>query len=368
MKDINNNTDRVFREKLGDFRQKPPEEIWGGIKAGLGKKSRSLILIPLWQAAAGVALLITAGSIFYYLNRPAQNMLAEQVLVVPGNTQSTVQLQKTDSGEFKSDKVPVFNSETKSEIISSIHNSKLENAPLVKPEMVNDIILSENLPVTFSEDIKSNPGFDDRFSIELMTGSYLQPVPEDALPLNNKTFIASWEMLTAEADLEMDNDKENKRLSLTAQASPTYSYRDIGNIGGGGSEQFNQYESGRISYSGGLQLGFKTSERLSIHTGLMYAQLGYNINNVERFDANSIETGTDIITIPGENSTVYIANQSIGTINPSSEKGTFIASNSVRNNDKSGNDYINGGVSKLDAGRKNRAIFSIPRASVFVEI
>ncbi len=330
MKNTDNHIDKVFREKLGDFRKQPPLDAWDGIKAGLRPGKRRSIMIPLWQAAAGAAIIITAGSIFYYLNQPGQPIIAEQPV------SATEIVKPNNPGMIPESKVSA-------EVISS--------APEFRPERRINSGGTKTLLATESSQLSEdseNVQFDDKQAqnndsgnrqiinsnkglwTENMPDAHIPAAQKDEIPRNKKTLTASWDMLTADNYEPSDENEAINRLSLMAQVSPTYSYRDIGNIITGSPGNFNEYESGKISYSGGIQFGFKTSQRLSIHTGIMYAQLGYNVNNVGSFYANKSNGSNDIITTPEISGTYYEVNNSIGTLSSKTDNTSFVESNSSR--------------------------------------
>jgi hypothetical protein len=347
MREENNNMDKVFREKLGDFQKQPPEEIWDGIRAGMGNKPRRKILIPLWQAAAGFALIITAGSIFYYLNRTPLNTLADQKPAVPQNIKTPSQELISNPTDSKAELTASLDA-TKEESYSSANSELVKTNTEVKYSLVDRKKTPvAGLPGTISEERNSESEVMPVFAGSLMTDCYLEPVPKDKIPRNKKTYAASWDMLTADAESYSEETIINDRLLLTAQVSPTYSYRDIGNIGAGGAEQFNEYESGKVGYSGGLQFGYKTSKRLSFHVGVMYAQLGYNIDNVQRYSTNDIATGSEILWAPENEASVYAVRNSIGTINQKSSGGYFIGENNAVSSDKAGLDYVFNGANPV---------------------
>ncbi|MDC9721245.1 MAG: outer membrane beta-barrel protein [Urechidicola sp.] len=64
----NKNIDRLFQEKLRDFEEMPPDDVWDNIDAQLnGKKKRRII--PIWWRYAGVAvvlLLLTFSGVQYF--------------------------------------------------------------------------------------------------------------------------------------------------------------------------------------------------------------------------------------------------------------------------------------------------------------
>jgi hypothetical protein len=336
MKETDNNMDKVFRDKLGDFQKQPPDEIWNGIKAGLANKPNRMILIPLWQAAAGMALIITAGSIFFYLNRPVQNEMVGEISTSPQILQDNPQIQNSGSPEIAKEINTVTSPGNKPDIKSLKGGSEPEKSGLaIIPESEKPIV-SGDLQEFIAENRISGSGSPYLFSPGIMTDPYLQSAHPDIIPRNRKTFTASWDMLTAGVLTNSDEDENFDRLNLTAQVSPTYSYRDLGSNGVSASEQFNNYESGRISYSGGMQFGYQTSERLSIHAGLMFAQLGYNVNQVGSYSIDKSGVATEVLNGPEQLSTVYAAKNSIGTIGTGSEKDDFIGVNGSRD----GNEYF----------------------------
>lgn len=339
MTDANNNMDKVFRDKLGDFSQQPPEEIWAGIKSGIGKKPRRKILIPLWQAAAGMALIITAGSIFYFLNRPVNNNIALQTPPAKQNTLNILQ-NKPITGQEEE----IFsNSPAETGNTGHTYLKKTEN--FKSGEFSNDHPDSgENYPGNdFSTGNKNVevPGSRQNIIEVIFVYSYKPTVAEDKIPRNKNINVANWEMLIADVGLDVDNSMGPKNILLTAQMSPTYSYRDIANSG---ASEFNQNESGKISYSGGLQIGYKTSDRLSFHAGLMYSQLAYEVNNVNKYYVNLASTGTDVLSTPVETASVYGAKNSIGTISAPDRGSIFVAENNSVKGEKDYYSNVTGGV------------------------
>ena len=320
MREVQNDMDKVFRDKLGDFQKQPPEEIWDGIKAGIGKPRRK-VLIPLWQAAAGMAIIITAGSLYYFLNGPDQSNLAEEFLIVPRNVQ-TPGAEKNTLPEVRQNEKstavdPVFEKDTK----TLYPELKKDESFLNTSDHSNPVALADNSQSDSKTEFNSVKLLSGNVSVRFMNEAFLQSAHVDKIPRNKRNNTASWDMLAADLDSEAEEEISDIRLLLTAQVSPTYSYRDIGNIGKGGASEYN--ETGRINYSGGLQFGIETSERLSLHAGVMYARLGYNINQVGSFEANRGYPETDALATPERLSTVYVINNSIGTISNEPRQGIF---------------------------------------------
>lgn len=53
-----NNLDKLFRDKLADYREIPDEKVWHSIEASLEKKKPSRHILPIWWKAAGIAAVL----------------------------------------------------------------------------------------------------------------------------------------------------------------------------------------------------------------------------------------------------------------------------------------------------------------------
>ena len=348
MKDLNKNMDEVFRDKLGDFQQQPPEEIWQGIKAGIGKKPSRKILIPLWQVAAGMALVITTGSALYFLNRTENKEIA---LITTGIQKEPKQV-RTETEKIST--------ENQSKSISIEEKTVNNNNEILKKNLSNEFVknienqsLIANTNEDFSDENIVRKGFKPAFNVNSMSNPYLMSATKDEIPQIKRSLTANWDMLIAEIPSDTEEEEGSEILSFTAQVSPTYSYRDIGGIGVNGNDNFNQYESGKISYSGGLQFGIKTSDRLSFYGGVMYAQLGYSIDNVEQFKDYAAVNSTDIVSVSESKNKVYSVNNSIGTLGSAPERGYFVSENITSNGSKANADYLNAPAAILNADASN---------------
>jgi len=318
MSNVNNDMDKVFRDKLGDFQQQPPEEIWVGIKAGIGGKPTRRILVPLWQVAAGAALLITAGSLYLFFIRPMDSQIAGNTNPVQQKIETGTPSVQADAREIISGNSQTNRSADQEKIESGkfrIHE-EVQTAEIVVISEYTDLINDENRITDRDDNSTLYSGAD--CIPELMPVAYLQPVGKAIIPRKNVKYTNVKEILIIEDELYAEKEGKDDRLMLSAQVSPTFSYRDIGNPGSEVTRQLNTSESGKISYSGGLQFGYKTSGRLSIYAGVMYAQLAYNINQVGRFNVNKQAYETDILSSPESSVSVYSVRNSIGVLQSAS--------------------------------------------------
>lgn len=84
--------------------------------------------------------------------------------------------------------------------------------------------------------------------------------------------------------------EEQKKLQYGFSLLPDFSYRSLKSDSDSDSDQNkfiinsrNEMEIGTISLSGGLNILFKISEHLSLETGVLYAQRGYQTKEIDAF-------------------------------------------------------------------------------------
>jgi hypothetical protein len=183
-----------------------------------------------------------------------------------------------------------------------------------------------------------------------LTPSKYQPLNsyDTKLPERNQSQRNySWEDLAVDELLPSPEKKNKQFLSIGAIASPLYSYRDLGSVNPSVNEYFNESESGKISYSGGIDVGIRAGKRLSFHSGLVYSRMGVSVNNIlavaEMRDAITENAGY----YTGATSP-YIVSNSIGSIERSEKaqsnyEYTSLNSESKRTETASNLNYMNPG-------------------------
>jgi len=287
-----------------------------------------------------MALFITAGSLYFYLNNTPDTKLSNDSKPEASEVQNSGNPRKgSENTGNKGNNSAIrdgFAGMESNNLAKSDDNTHMSN----RSEKKKSGSYTETLSLLIQNDKPAEIVYFSRVEFDDMSDPIMMPAQQDEIPRYKNPATASWEMFDYSADADTYEKSATNELSLTAQISPTYSYRDIGTFGSGNVEQFNQYESGKISYSGGLQLGIKASGRLSIHAGLMYAQLGYDVKQVESFQVSKQDVGTDVLNGVDEVSTYYAANNSIGTINSDPETASFIAGNGVRNDKNEYFEYV----------------------------
>ncbi len=343
------NIDKIIAGKARSFEQAPPPEIWENIHAQIqpGRKK----LIPLfWRYAAGIAILMAVGTSIYLGFRNSSEFIHQNL-----NSENTENLNKTnESGtiistpselqlkkEIKNQDLPV--SETK----PTNPDQKKENfiSPVEENRAPIAVIAEESGHITPGKEDENRTG-GNLNSIFTNFRNPLQKQPgsakRDEIRKQDFSREYSWDDLLAE---EVFTEERKRELSLSAMMSPIYSYRDI--TESSYNQYFNENESGRLSYSGGLEVGFRASDRLSIHTGLVYSKMGYSIDGVSHIGSRAnVDWLSTKSALPRQGKDLLVSN-SIGSIAGEvdySNQSSFEAKTNAASNDESSMEFLNDGA------------------------
>lgn len=326
MEELNKHMDKIFREKLGDYRQEPPVEIWDGVKAGIADKSGKKALVLLWRAAAGIALIISAGGLYFYLNQNHSQNLAGDSAITPEhieNSSSSDEKINNSSGLLPEKRKPVSAMNISSEALSYSGNRlKTRTETSAKPSGLKIKLdkITDSTEENTSADIKSGTKI-------ILGAAMLYHAKQDSIPRKTYLMQANWDMLKDNSIADDAVKNAYPGLILSAQVSPTYSYRDIGSNSSTDPSVFNESETGRLNYSGGLQIGVKTSERLSFHAGIMYARIGYTISGLESFSGGQLATTGDILSGVEKSGAGIEIKNSIGSLSAPSPANKLVGVN-----------------------------------------
>lgn len=270
------NIDKIFRKKSLSFQKEPPPEIWENILLGIQPEKKRGFPV-FWRIAAGIAFIIGIGlgyEIFFNTEKIENNFLSENEIV---------ERQEVESAELS--KIEVFTEKVNEEKVLESENQNLLTAHQeIKQDQV--IINEENIAFLVEE---TDVNQIEAIQINKLIVSWINSLPnlpiqikpsparKDSIPRKQFNIQYTWDDLLAYDDL---SEKKERDFSITALMSPTYSYRDIVSSDHSLSSYYNDYESGKIGYSGGMKIGYNASERLSLHTGLVYSRIGYSISGL----------------------------------------------------------------------------------------
>lgn len=316
------NIDLLFRNGLKDYEVLPPVEAWNNILPVIRKRQRPVVLL---RSAALVAVLLSLSFMAYRWSRELSTSFQNPVLAL---NEKTVEAPAKVKNTGNRGKTSVAGNLTKK---TDLKNQKSEQPVSAGFSRDSNIQLSV-LNMLTEEDYMIN---DDNLNIPVI----IQPVPRftyNADNLNTSTETIS------KAYYEEQKVKIN-RWSVTAMASPTY-YLKPELSSTGISKQISSSEQSRISYSGGVSLAYKISNKLSIQSGLYYSSIGNEVDGINSFAGFTEYNYTkgdhnfEVLTSSGK---IYTDNADVFLLDYSGDRVLTRYTNDVFDPTKANLSYIN---------------------------
>jgi hypothetical protein len=316
------NIDLLFRNGLKDYEVLPPVEAWNNILPVIRRRQRPVVLL---RSAALVAVLLSLSFMAYRWSRELSTSFQNPVLAL---NEETVEAPAKVKNTGNRGKTSVAGNLTKK---TDLKNQKSEQPVSAGFSRDSNIQLSV-LNMLTEEDYMIN---DDNLNIPVI----IQPVPRftyNADNLNTSTETIS------KAYYEEQKVKIN-RWSVTAMASPTY-YLKPELSSTGISKQISSSEQSRISYSGGVSLAYKISNKLSIQSGLYYSSIGNEVDGINSFAGFTEYNYTkgdhnfEVLTSSGK---IYTDNADVFLLDYSGDRVLTRYTNDVFDPTKANLSYIN---------------------------
>ncbi len=286
--------------KMAGFTPEPPEAVWEGVSAHLrGGNSRRKLFILL-AAAAGLALAVTVGVLFFPVDPQPDFALngvdnpaveqdggrPEKGSVRQDERLTEIDVKKSEDEVQIADKTPGkinYDDTTVENEISGRHARDEKTAPASGKRKLDRG--KPEIDIQGTEAVTSLPPSGSRLEekVKIALQEVLQQAHEIAsLPANEDSLLK----LLAPAPLpapEPEGEKREERWQVGASISPLYNYRDVTSQDGYQRELANTSESARLTYAGGVQVTYKQSRRLSVESGLYYTRMGVNIGDYSSF-------------------------------------------------------------------------------------
>jgi len=272
MNDQMNHGKGFLKEKLGGYQVDPPASVWNSISAGLGGRNRKGMIIISLAAAASVALAVTLGINYFGPEIPRDKVMAESD-DRPVEEHSTAEDHPAAAVPESPRTAQRENLEEK--VVRTVHEVSAGSEPSVQDSRVEETKLTTSAEE--AEEPDQNSG-DEK--VEDLTQDAGDEKVED---LTQDAGDEKVEDLTLDAgdDLAdeglMDFEEtpgKDPRWIIGAALSPLYTFRDAEPQALAASPD---HESGMISYAGGIQVGYRTTRRLAIESGIFFNKMGIAI-------------------------------------------------------------------------------------------
>jgi hypothetical protein len=287
--------DKVFRKRLYDYKVIPPYEVWEDVILYVTRSRKVRRRSVYLKYAASLSVLIALGS---WLFMQADFLSAEKPPAV---------LTRSDNHSFRYffQEPPVASGTIERSDQST--GNKQDIAKYVNPEKIHRTSANDtkpmpaySMPVSFNTPREHTGGLQKLKPLE-------SPIPCDP---EIEPRLHYKEDASLDRASVFDNPEEQEshlaaknHFTLKTIMSPVVSYRRIPNELS--RDEYNTTERELVSYMGGLNLGYKLSERLSIHSGLYYTRIGQTVSK--------IRLGSDAYTTSGEKNIVLLSN-SLGRV------------------------------------------------------
>ncbi len=369
-----NNLEKLFHEKLKDFREIPGEHVWESISTSLDKKKKKRV-IPIWWKLGGVAALLAL--LFYVVNPFESTIPVNETTDIEKNTpqksNETIDIQKlsndsinkidnsnsielADTESNKQDKektkevelvktkknvqsrVAVADSNTKGSTNNKLKNDKQKTAiknkgrvaVIEKGNLEEEKLKKNTDKIDFNKTIgKSETGevASSKINKEKVSDSQKQNLEkelsnkEDAVTVaitekeddKKSIFDAIKEKKEDEENLEIAENSENK-WSVGPSIAPVY-FDAVGQGSPIHSNFVENSKSGNINLSYGLTVAYDLGKRLKVRSGIHKVDYGYDTNEIvfsSSIAANS--TGTiDNINFSQTSRTIVVQSKKANT-------------------------------------------------------
>lgn len=309
------NMDKIFRSKLNHYDAEPPAEVWNNISNKLNQDRRRRSIFWIARIAAGVAIL-TILSLSYLLirNVPDKGMITGDESKIEKSTEEDAQAIDKRQEEEK--------------IVTRKYEEERTAQNKVE-EQLNILVYDE--PPVKDELAFSGP------SLSLIQGKYIgqleYEVQDKHVRLSESGKTGKPEHgneITAETITEdlyalnvpFEDENKDGKWGIGTQFSPLYSYRnlEIDETSLMSMDYYNTAESGMMAYSGGINVNYDPTRRISLQSGVYYSKYGLTVDNAYNYenmipDANASTSNTKFYSVNNSSGEIDVmANSSIGYV------------------------------------------------------
>ena len=355
----NLHTDKILREKLESFSVQPPPYIWNNVKGQLAAQQRKkrIAYISWLSAAAVIVLAFMAG---WYFNNNSE--ITRQILVDEQSLQTEPEI-KIDKNNIYEDKNlnaelidrQLNNStiEIENEINSSEAILKVDEEKLAEFEEKSVEINKQRVKIQM---LKSIDVWFDKIQQEVFLAE-MMPSKDEYILNESDRFLIAENSKKINTSTNSENSWKMGMLLSPGYASHTASHTEnySQNINYSG-------ESGNGNVGGGFSIQYKTSKKLSVESGVYYAQNGQkSVNSFELFAlgtkeydvVNSADNNYSFLNeapVSGFSNAINVSdgnismNSTAGIINLNeTPKGAEIVSNMDEYNSRNSNSLVSDG-------------------------
>ena len=265
------NMDGVFRSQLRNYSQTAPSDIWENVEQQLSSQQVTKKYI-FYKVAAAVAAIAIIGSGFLYFSNNKQSLNNDSLIVK--NTQQQIEENKIINPEREESEIEKV---VKQKVVVSVQENQKLIAKTESKLSFNNVIVKKEVKV---EERKSF----EKLTLKQISFTYqnVSLAIIDIREQNVKTYLNTLPDLYSSYalnDVADYKDSKKSKWIIGGEFTPLYSYRHITETNGAYSKDvYNSTENALMSYTGGLNLQYNTSGRLTVQAGVYYTTMGQSLD------------------------------------------------------------------------------------------
>jgi hypothetical protein len=284
---------------LSHYDAEPPVEVWNNISEKLYQARRKSGIFWFARIAAGIAIL-TVLSLSYFLTRKVldNKLITGDESKVEKSTEENVPAmngkqdkEKTGTLEYKEEQTAA------TEKILQSTGSEQNKLASAEPPIKNELPIQEKYTGTEPVPITtiSSP------SLSFIQGKYIGKLEYEIPGRQIKPFESGKSIkllqkneIPAETTMDelyalnipLEDESPDSKWGIGTQFSPLYSYRslEIDEKSLMSSSYYNKVESGMIAYSGGINVNYVPTRRISLQSGVYYSKYGLSVDNAYYYE------------------------------------------------------------------------------------
>jgi hypothetical protein len=320
MEENKDNIDRLFRERLTNFEQKPDDAVWEKISYRIGPVRQRGLIYLLIRIAAGMTLLFSLGLGYYLINSHVDQNLPSTLTFRPADkaAKDTVIRQKARKSHpnqperkktEKSDRLQPVRKIYKGPGMNSLESQEEGTDPHSQGQGTNrqeSLAIPHREPqvltALYGRELYVLPGL---LPLDLQyrnPAGGSEPVPEPGLLLSDLQDFPP----------ENNETRDQHEWVLGGEVAPLYSYRRTvpsNYMSSSMVDALNKSESGLLAYAGGIRIAYTAGKRFSVQSGVYYSRYGQEKGSLEAYttDFNSQLTDRSTATylsIPNSTGTI----------------------------------------------------------------
>jgi len=285
------NLDKLFRKVTEGAEKSPPPYVWDKINSGLNHLHNRRKIRMLWLSAASFALLAAFGTgYFIALNRVKQPAVAVR--------QEAATLQPSVAPEKFQEEVLKTTPSAPGIVLKTVKPEKKAGLFQEKNTTVNTT--GNQTPVVTSQQFTEQKEYLQNQPVKVFEN---QNIIAENLSLVHDSINEKTEIKNADKLFEPEKKNRSGRIRITAYGTPVLAYRNISNSGSNlytlyntvdyslaensakdDRSYYNTIESPLIAFSGGMNVEFRLSNRISLTSGLHYGQYGQKNQEIFIYD------------------------------------------------------------------------------------